>query len=212
MENNSLKDRIKQHPGLKQAVHRFIMHPVKTRPNWWIRMFSFVYLKRGKGSVIYRSVRQDLPPFNKFSLGKYSVVEDFSCLNNAVGDLHIGEYTRVGLGNTIIGPARIGNHVNLAQNVTVTGLNHNFEDVTCRIDQQGVNVKPVVVEDDVWIGANAVILQGVTVGKHSVVAAGSVVSKDVPPYSVCAGAPARIIKQYDFDRKEWVKVAREAKE
>ena len=124
MEKKTLKQRIKENPGLKQAVHRFIMHPVKTRPNWWIRLFDFIYLKRGKGSVIYRSVRKDLPPFNRFFLGKYSVVEDFSCLNNAVGDLTIGDYTRIGLRNTIIGPVHIGNHVNLAQNVTVTGLNH----------------------------------------------------------------------------------------
>ena len=128
MEKKTLKQRIKENPGLKQAVHRFIMHPVKTRPNWWIRLFDFIYLKRGKGSVIYRSVRKDLPPFNRFFLGKYSVVEDFSCLNNAVGDLTIGDYTRIGLRNTIIGPVHIGNHVNLAQNVTVTGLNHNYLD------------------------------------------------------------------------------------
>lgn len=104
MEKKTLKQRIKENSGLKQAVHRFIMHPVKTRPNWWIRIFGYVYLKRGKGSVIYRSVRKDLPPFNRFSLGRYSVVEDFSCLNNAVGDLTIGDYTRIGLRNTIIGP------------------------------------------------------------------------------------------------------------
>ena len=107
MEKKTLKQRIKENSGLKQAVHRFIMHPVKTRPNWWIRIFGYVYLKRGKGSVIYRSVRKDLPPFNRFSLGRYSVVEDFSCLNNAVGDLTIGDYTRIGLRNTIIGPAAI---------------------------------------------------------------------------------------------------------
>ena len=129
MEKKTLKQRIKQNPALKKAVHRFIMHPVKTRPNWWIRLFYFVYLKRGKGSVIYRSVRKDLPPFNQFSLGCYSVVEDFCCLNNAVGDLFIGDYTRIGLGNTLIGPVRIGNHVNLAQNITVTGLNHACQSV-----------------------------------------------------------------------------------
>lgn len=206
MEKSSLKQRIKQSPALKKAVHRFIMHPVRTRPNWWIRLFSFVYLKRGKGSVIYRSVRQDLPPFNYFSLGRYSVVEDFSCLNNAVGDLVIGEYTRIGLGNTIIGPAKIGNHVNLAQNVTVTGLNHNYEDVEKRIDEQGVSTQLVTIEDDVWVGANAVILAGVTIGKHCVVAAGSVVSRSIPPYSICAGCPAKVIKSYDFETKEWKKV------
>lgn len=202
----SLKETIKQNPKLKKFVHGLIMHPVKTRPQWWIRLFSFLYLKRGKGSVIYRSVRQDLPPFNKFSLGRYSVVEDFCCLNNAVGNLFIGDYTRVGLGNTIIGPVTIGNHVNLAQGITVTGLNHNFEDITRPIDEQGVDTMAVTIEDDVWIGANAVILPGVTVGKHSVVAAGSVVSRNVPPYSVCAGVPAKVIKQYDFEEKAWVKV------
>lgn len=209
MSLHTLKERIKQHPGLKSAVHRFIMHPVKTRPNWWIRLFSFVYLKRGKGSVIYRSVRQDLPPFNRFSLGKYSVVEDFSCLNNAVGDLNIGEYTRIGLGNTIIGPARIGNHVNLAQNITVTGLNHNFQETDKRIDEQGVSTNLVTIEDDVWVGANAVILPGVTLGTHCVVAAGSVVSRSVPPYSICAGSPARIIKRYNFESRQWEKVLKE---
>ncbi len=205
MEKSSIKAAIEK-LGLKRAIHRFIMHPVKTRPNWWIRLFSFVYLKRGKGSVIYRNVRKDLPPFNKFSLGKYSVVESFSCINNAVGDLIIGDYTRIGLGNTIIGPARIGNHVNLAQNITVTGLNHNFDDTTKRIDEQGVSTKLVIIEDDVWIGANSVILAGVTVGKHSVVGAGSVVSRDVPPFSLCVGSPAKVIKQYNFDTKQWEKI------
>lgn len=198
-----LKEKIKNDPVLKKLVLSFIMHPVKTRPQWWIRLFYFTYLKRGKGSVIYRSVRKDLPPFRKFSLGKYSVIEDFSCLNNAVGDLIIGDHTRVGLRNTIIGPVTIGSHVNLAQNITVTGLNHNFEDVYTPIDEQGVSTSPVVIEDDVWVGANAVILPGVTIGKHSVVAAGSVVSKSIPPYSVCAGIPARIMKQYDFESKKW---------
>lgn len=211
MAIRDLKQKIKEHPGLKSAIHRFIMHPVKTRPNWWIRLFYFTYLKCGKGSVIYSSVRKDLPPFRRFVLGKYSVVEDFSCLNNAVGDLIIGEYTRIGLRNTIIGPARIGNYVNLAQNVTVSGLNHNYEDVNKTISEQGVSTAPIVIEDDVWVGANAVILAGVTIGKHCVVAAGSVVSRSIPPYSICAGSPARIIKQYDFENKKWQKVPKEEK-
>ncbi len=74
------------------------------------------------------------------------------------------------------------------------------------IDEQGVSTLPVIIEDDVWVGANSVILPGVTLGKHCVVAAGSVVSHSVPPYSICAGCPARIIKAYDFETKEWKKV------
>ncbi|MBP6066040.1 acyltransferase [Bacteroides sp.] len=207
MNNDSLKKRMKEHPQLKLLVHRFIMHPVKTRPNWWIRLFDFLYLKRGKGSVIYRSVRRDLPPFNRFSLGRHSVVEDFACLNNAVGDLIIGDYTRIGMGDTIIGPVQIGNHVNLAQNVTVTGLNHNFELVDKRIDEQGINKKLIVIEDNVWVGANAVILPGVTLGYHSIVAAGSVVTRSIPPYCVCAGIPARVIKRYNFEMNEWERIS-----
>lgn len=71
------------------------------------------------------------------------------------------------------------------------------------IDEQGVNTQPVVIEDDVWVGANSVILPGVTLGKHCVVAAGSVVSHSVPSYSICAGCPAKVIKTYDFETKEW---------
>ena len=85
--------------------------------------------------------------------------------------------------------------MNLAQGITVTALNHNFADANKRIDEQGVSTNAVTIEDDVWIGANAVILPGVTIGNHCVVAAGAVVTKDVPPHSLVAGVPAKVIKQ-----------------
>ena len=158
-------------------------------------MLAPLYQHRGKHSVIHRSARMDTPPYRKFSLGEYSVVESFACINNAVGDVMIGDHTRIGLHNTIIGPVTIGNHVNLAQGITVTALNQNFNDKTKRIDEQGVSTNSVVIGDDIWIGANAVILPGVTIGNHSVVAAGAVVTKDVPPHSLVAGVPAKIIKE-----------------
>ena len=137
----------------------------------------------------------DTPPYRKFSLGDYSVIESFSCINNAVGDVIIGDHTRIGLHNTVIGPVTIGHHVNLAQGITITALNHNFEDKSQRIDAQGVSINPVIIGDDIWIGANAVVLPGVSIGHHSVVAAGAVVTKDVPPHSLVAGVPAKIIKE-----------------
>ena len=85
--------------------------------------------------------------------------------------------------------------MNLAQGITVTALNHNFEESSKRIDEQGVTTKPVIIGNDIWIGANAVLLPGVTIGDHSVVAAGAVVTKDVPPHSLVAGVPAKIIKK-----------------
>ena len=144
--------------------------------------------------MIHRSARMDTPPYRKFSLGDYSVIESFACVNNAVGDVVIGHHTRIGLHNTVIGPVTIGNHVNLAQGITVTALNHNFSDTEHRIDEQGVSTSPVTLGDDIWVGANAVILPGVTIGNHSVVAAGAVVTKDVPAFTLVGGVPDKVIK------------------
>lgn len=195
MDNETVREKFKNSPKLKKLIDWVIMNQVETRPRWFIRLLAPLYQHRCKHSVIHRSARIDTPPYRKFSLGDYSVVESFACINNAVGDVLIGDHTRIGLHNTIIGPVRIGSHVNLAQGITVTALNHNFDDTNKRIDEQGVSTKAVTIEDDVWIGANAVILPGVTIGNHCVVAAGAVVTKDVPPHSLVAGVPAKVIKQ-----------------
>ena len=195
MNNEEIRGKFKDSPRLKNLVDWLIMNQVQTRPRWYVRMLAPFYQHRGKCSKILRSVRMDTPPYRKFSLGDYSVVESYSCINNAVGDVIIGDHTRVGLHNTIIGPVTIGSHVNLAQGITVTALNHNFADQKLRIDEQGVSTNPVTIGDDIWIGANAVILPGVTIGNHSVVAAGAVVTKDVPPHSLVAGVPAKKIKE-----------------
>ena len=195
MNNEVVRERFKANPKWKKFIDWLIMNQVETRPRWYIRLLAPLYQHRGKHSVIHRSVRMDTPPYRRFRLGDYSVVESFACINNAVGDVMIGDHTRIGLHNTIIGPVTIGSHVNLAQGITVTALNHNFEDTKKRIDEQGVSTTPVNIEDDVWIGANAVILPGVHIGNHCVVAAGAIVTKDVPPHSLVAGVPAKIIKQ-----------------
>lgn len=195
MNNDAIRDRFKSNPKLKKLLDWLIMNQVETRPRWYVRLLAPLYQQRGRHAVIHRSVRMDTPPYRKFHLGDYSVIESFSCINNAVGDVVIGEHTRVGLHNTIIGPVTIGHHVNLAQGITVTALNHNFSENDKRIDEQGVSTKQVTIGNDIWIGANAVVLPGVTIGDHAVVAAGAVVTKDVPSGCVVAGVPAKIIKR-----------------
>lgn len=195
MNKESIRSRFKDNPGLKKFVDWIIMDQLLTRPRWYIRVLAPLYQKRAFSSKIYWSVRMDTPPYRKFELGHKSVIESYACINNAVGDVIIGDYTRVGLHCTVIGPVKIGSHVNLAQGITLSALNHNFEDKAKRIDEQGVDTKEVVIEDDVWIGANAVILPGVRVGHHSVVAAGAVVTKDVAPNTLVAGVPAKFIKE-----------------
>ena len=195
MNAESIRHSLKENPWLKKTIDWVIMNQRDARPRWYIRLLAPIYQQRGRGSKIYHSVRMDTPPYRRFALGRNSVVESFCCINNAVGDVVIGDYTRIGLNNTIIGPVTIGSHVNLAQSIVVTALNHNFSDPKQYIDEQGVSTMPVVISDDVWIGANAVILPGVTIGEHSVVAAGAVVTKDVPGGCIVAGVPAKIIKK-----------------
>ena len=195
MNHEEVRAKFKSNPRLKRMVDWLIMNQVETRPRWFIRLLAPLYQHRGRHAIIHHSVRMDTPPYRKFWLGDYSVVESFACINNAVGDVIIGDHTRIGLHNTIIGPVTIGSHVNLAQGITITALNHNFDDLEKRIDQQGISTKEVVLEDDIWVGANAVILPGVTIGTHAVVAAGAIVTKDVPPHSLVAGVPAKVIRQ-----------------
>lgn len=201
-----IKDWLKNSPKVKRILLDLLIHPVKTRPRWYLRLFLPFYIHRGKGSVLYRSVRKDIAPFNKFWLGDYSVIEDFSLVNNLVGDVIIGSYSRIGLNNVLIGPVKIGSNVNFAQNVTVSGLDHNYKDTSKRIDEQGVSTSLISIDDNVWIGANSVITKGITIGKHCIIAAGSVIGKDVPPFSVVAGNPARVIKSYSTVTGYWEKV------
>lgn len=203
---HSIKEKLKAKPGLKLFILNLLIHPVKTRPRRWLRLFQPFYMKRSRKSVIYRNTRKDIVPFNSFELGERSVIESFSTINNMVGAIVIGNQSRIGLGNTIIGPVKIGNHVNLAQNIVVSGLNHNYSDPDKTIISQGVNTSEIVIEDDVWIGANSVILAGITIGKHSIVGAGCVVIQDVPPYSIVVGNPGKIIKQYNFSSQKWIKL------
>ncbi len=194
IDKDTIRTRLKSSPALKRLLDFIIMNQVQTRPRWYVRVMAPLYQHRGRGSVIYSSVRMDTPPYRRFSIGRRSVVESFSCINNAVGDVVIGDHTRIGLHSTVIGPVTIGSHVNLAQGITISALNHNFADPSLPIDAQGVSTSQIVIEDDVWIGANAVVLPGVRIGCHSVVAAGAVVTRDVPSGSLVAGVPATVRK------------------
>jgi acetyltransferase-like isoleucine patch superfamily enzyme len=203
----SLKEKIKSNPGLKKLVHWMLIPSGEARPRLWVKLFVNPFIHNyGKGSKVRWRTRMDVLPFNKFSLGKGSTIESFCTINNGVGDVIIGGGTLIGMSNVIIGPVNIGNNVIFAQNIVASGLNHEYRDPDIAIKDQKIITAAITVEDDCWIAANAVITAGVTIGKHSVVAGGAIVTKDVPPYSVVAGNPARIIKRFDFEMGNWISV------
>ncbi|GAB3933736.1 acyltransferase [Larkinella terrae] len=204
----NLKAYVDSRPGFKKFIHWLLIPRHEARPRRWVSWFvnPFIHKRHGT-SKIRSSVRMDVLPFSGFSLGAHSIVEAFGVINNGVGSVTIGDNCTVGIGSVVIGPVQIANDVIIAQHVVMSGLNHRYEDVKMSIREQPVTTRPIVIEEECWIGANVVITAGVTIGRHSVVAAGSVVTRDVPAYSVVGGNPTRILKQYDPASNTWVKPA-----
>ncbi|MGG3737086.1 2,3,4,5-tetrahydropyridine-2,6-dicarboxylate N-acetyltransferase [Aeribacillus pallidus] len=112
----------------------------------------------------------------------------------------VGEGTMIDMNAVLGGRATVGKNCHIGAGAVLAGV------------IEPPSAKPVVVEDDVVIGANAVILEGVTVGKGAVVAAGAVVIEDVPPYTVVAGTPAKVIKQIDEKTKAKTEIKQELRQ
>jgi acetyltransferase-like isoleucine patch superfamily enzyme len=203
----SIVSKIKADPKLKKLALRLLIPENQHKPRVWVKLFLNPFShKKGKNSIVRSRSRMDVFPFNAFTLGDKSIVEDFATINNGVGHVIIGNNTIIGIGCVIIGPVKLGNDVMLAQNIVVSGLNHGYEDVKTPTSKQAVTCKEIVIEDEVWIGANCVITAGVKLGRHCVIGAGSIVTKDVPEFSVAVGNPAKVIKKYNFKEDRWQSV------
>lgn len=119
------------------------------------------------------------------------------------GNVDLGEDCSIQAGSILVGYGdrdtragliRLGDRVRVAPGVQLIAANHRFDDVTRPIHGQGLEPAPIIVEDNVWIGGRVVVTAGVTVGRDAILAAGAVVTKDVPPYAIVGGVPARAIR------------------
>ena len=141
----------------------------------------FIYKKKfleiGKNVMLKENVVMIHP--ENFSIDSFSGINR-NCFINALGGVQIGKYVQIG------------------PNTVIHSANHNFDNINIPICEQGHTPKKVKIEDDVWVGAGCIILAGVTIRKGAVIAAGAVVTKDVDPYYVVAGVPAKKVK----DRRE----------
>jgi acetyltransferase-like isoleucine patch superfamily enzyme len=166
----------------------------------------------GRGSIVH-------PPFNSGNI-KTVYIGDNVCINPGGwiqtirkyaynrfdSELKIGDGTYIGHRCHVIacGKMIIGKDVTIADNVYITDNLHGFDDMSCGVMPQPLKVPgPVVIEDEVWLGERVCVMPNVTIGKHSVIGANSVVTKDIPPYCIAVGVPARIIKQYNHNKKQW---------
>lgn len=134
------------------------------------------------------------------TIGRFAMIRPSGYYGREVGaGLTIGDNSNIGpycyLGCS--GPIKIGSHVLMGPRVTMSAENHNFDRRDVLISQQGVTREPITIEDDCWLGSGSIIVAGVHIGKGAIVAAGAVVTKDVPAYAIVAGVPARLIRSRD---------------
>ena len=109
--------------------------------------------------------------------------------------IYVGKGTTVNRNTLLLDNVSVGERCSIAGNSVIVGSNHKYSDSVQKIKDQGMSSIGITIGDDVWIGANASILDGVTIGNGSIIAAGAVVTADVPPMSVYGGVPARLIKK-----------------
>jgi acetyltransferase-like isoleucine patch superfamily enzyme len=200
-------EKLKGNPKLKRFVLWTISPNRNPRPRWWVRwILNPLVHKKGKGATIRRRSRIDVFPWKRFEIGELTTIEDFTTVNNGSGDVILGNRVRVGIGSVIIGPVTMGNGSGLGQHVFVSGFNHGYKDATKNSSVQPLDIRPVIIEEEAHIGANSVVLAGTVIGKRSQVGAGSVVTRNIPPFSIAVGNPCRVIKTFNHQTGTWDKV------
>ncbi len=180
--------------------------------------------KVGKACFIERNVRLEVPSKiflndrvfigescwistgsldGKIILGNDSFIAHRCTLTARSGKILIGEHVHIGRNSYIsgIGEVEIGKDSMLGPNVTLNSGNHNFTDVNIPMRRQGAQLGKITIENDVWLGANVCVVPGATIGKGAVIGAGAVVTKDVPPYSIAVGVPAKVVRDRHGKRR-----------
>jgi acetyltransferase-like isoleucine patch superfamily enzyme len=127
-------------------------------------------------------------------LGDKVSIQENTLVSANRGHVAIGDNSWLGPNSVICGNGGvdIGEHVMVASHCVINTVSHNFANIEIPMNCQGTNCDPVTIEDDVWIGTGAIILQGVRIGRGSIIGAGAVVTKSIPPFSIALGVPARI--------------------
>ena len=146
-------------------------------------------------------------------IGRNVIVRPSTCIyaNENKSIVNLNDGVEIGNHSTIssINEVVFEKNVLTGPHVFVSDHNHEYQDVKLPVCKQGIKAQEnsrVVIGEGSWLGTNVVIVGKVHVGKHCVIGANSVVTKDIPDYSVAAGIPAKVIKMYDFEKEEWVKV------
>ena len=166
----------------------------------------------GKGTRIFKPLihdkyRKHITIGKNTVIGKYSRIQCYPDQHFVVGNLTIGDDCRIGNRCSFLcgGDITIGNGVLMASDILIASENHSINPESPEwYMSQPLYCEPIDIKDGCWIGEKVCILPGVSIGTKSVIGAGSIVTKSVPDYSIAVGNPARVIKQYDFEKHKWI--------
>lgn len=207
MKLSKIKHYLKQNQYARNFILWSISSKRNPKPRLWVRFFLNPFFHhRGKGSIIRHPSRIDVFPWNRFDIGKECIIETFCTVNNGAGDVVLGNRVRIGIGSVVISPVTIKSGSGLGQHVFISGFNHGYKDGTQNSSTQPLEKKHTIIEEDTHIGANSVVVAGVHIGRRCQIGAGSVVTKDIPDFCVAVGNPARIIKRFDIEKQQWIKI------
>lgn len=158
----------------------------------YVRGIKNIYI--GKNGFISYGVSLKASIGGNIVIGDSCLLRDGVRIQGGLGTLRIGDFFSINHNSSITfnGDLEIGNYVMIGPGVAITTGGHSIDNRQIMRFQKDT-YKKTVIEDDVWIGANAVILPGVTIAKGTVIGAGAIVTKDTEPYSIVAGNPAKVI-------------------
>lgn len=148
---------------------------------------------------------------HKFTTGKYCRIEAKRDTNKKTlfigNNVQINDFVHISAWNKVI----IGDNVLIASKVYISDVSHgeiNSDNYNINLTpiEQPLYCKKVEIDENVWIGENVCVLPGVHIGRNSIIGAGSVVTKDIPSYSIAVGIPAKVIKKYCFETNSWIKI------
>ena len=172
----------------------FIGKKVKIREHKKIRFKGSATIE--DGCFINALSKKGIVIGNNFSLGRNSIIECTGVIRELGEELVIGKNVGIAANAFIAmrGKITIGDDTIIGPGVSIHAENHNFSNLEIPIRKQGATRKGINIGNDCWIGSKVVILDGVNIGNHAIIAAGAVVTKDVPDYAIVGGMPAKIIK------------------
>jgi len=202
---NQLRERCASQPtgsGKLVAALRFIITRRMYTPFYWKHLYRFIKFKllhprvETEGFVFLPRRYQVVVGKNaRMRLGRFVWIGHNNALRCHEGELYVGAKTVFGTDNTVncyVG-VHIGEECLFADSVYIVDFDHNYWDPVIPIRSQGIAKDPVRLEGNIWVGTKVTIIRGVTVGRGAVIGAMSLVNRDVPPYAVVGGVPARVL-------------------